>query len=173
MKRTHFIILLVFLFIGGGFCADFTLNHRFLPDDDGGIIDWRFNPAKQFQPLGKAECVMQNGQPGVKLTATEAFCAIYAKNRISAKPGDKFSLTGMASGKGKIAIGFYMYSKGLWRGSLEKWFNVSEKNIPISHDFEIKSTVTDKDINYITIMIMVKKPSEVTLSEFCCKKQIP
>jgi hypothetical protein len=136
----------------------------------GGVIGWRFNPAKQFKPFGKAECVMRNGKPGVKLSAAGRFCAIYGKDRIQVKTGDKFRLVGTVSGKGKIAIGFYMYYKGMWRGSLEKWFNVSEKNITVSHDFEIKSTIGNKKVNYIVIMLMVDNPSEVILTELCCKK---
>lgn len=109
-------------------CAEtLKFDNRFIQEKgERSVRGWTFNAVKSYMPFGDVECVMKDGEAGVRLASKGKNTTIYLKDGIPVKAGDVLVVSAKVAGKGRGNIGVFRYGdRWKWMGTDSVSFRAS------------------------------------------------
>ncbi|MBR6373252.1 MAG: hypothetical protein IKS20_08725 [Victivallales bacterium] len=131
---------------------------------DGDVPDgWSYN--KGHKQDGKVSGLAKLDNGTLRFSSDKQFAALFTRETIPARNGQLFKAKATVSGKGRLAICFYQYSKatGYLSEPLKDYVTLTEE----SKDCSVKIPIMDsikRDVDEIRVVLDICPNTSVTLS---------
>jgi len=174
IKKIILLIGLIF-FLFGYSQVDELVGYWLFGEVEGGItidannkhikcwnpLKWTCNPAN-WDPKGKMSLIKI---PEIDKTAMQMITETKAMHMYSSgwpvKAGDKCIIKALVKGKGKGALGIYLYLKKGATGFIEKEFTAEDSWKEVVREIEIKKP----NASHVAIVIVVKSASSIEFTD--------
>ncbi len=166
MKKAMGMMLLAV--VAGLYAGDeVNFNKNFATDENGKIVQWKFNENQEFIPLGKVEAIQgKEGNNGIRITSTGKNVHYYCNTMFPVESGDSLKFTAKVSGSGQLALGGYFYGeKRVFAFGTYPFFSITQEEQPIEKTLVIEQQAGRPAVVSGLIALVASAGSDIRISD--------